>query len=58
MSERLQGTFRDRDKTLRGLKKRESGQDYIDGLVLNDNYLRPHGGLAEPCYELVCHGSA
>ena len=35
MSERLQGTFRDRDKTLRALKKRESGQTYVDGLVLH-----------------------
>ena len=26
LSERLQGTIRDRDKTLRGLKARESGQ--------------------------------
>ena len=45
LSERLQGTFRDHDKTLRSLKKRESGQTYIDGLVLNYNYFRPHGGL-------------
>ncbi len=45
LSERLQGTFRDRDKTLRGLKKRESGQTYIDGLVLHYNYFRPHEGL-------------
>lgn len=45
MSERLQGTFRDRDKTLRGLKERETGQDYIDGLVLHYNYFRPHQSL-------------
>lgn len=45
LSERLQGTFRDRDKTLRGLKKQDSGQAYIDGLVLNYNYFRPHIGL-------------
>ena len=45
LSERLQGTFRDRDKTLRSLKKRDSGQNYLDGLVLNYNYFRPHGGL-------------
>ena len=31
LSERLQGTFRDRDKTLRGMKHRESGQTYLDG---------------------------
>ena len=45
LSERLQGTLRDRDKTLRGLKKRDSGQTYLDGLVLNYNYFRPHQSL-------------
>ena len=45
MSERLQGTFRDRDKTLRGMQKRETGQEYLDGLVLHYNFFRPHGGL-------------
>jgi len=45
LSERLQGTVRDRDKTLRGLKTRESGQTYIDGLVTHYNYFRPHEGI-------------
>ena len=45
LSERLQGTLRDRDKTLRGLKSKESGQQYLDGLVLNYNYFRPHQAL-------------
>ena len=45
LSERLQGTFRDRDKTLRALKRRETGQSYIDGLVLHYNYFRPHQSL-------------
>ena len=45
LSERLQGTVRDRDKTLRALKKRESGQSYVDGLVLHYNYFRPHESL-------------
>ena len=45
MSERLQGTFRDRDKTLRGLKQRDSGQEYLDGLVVHYNYFRPHQSL-------------
>ena len=45
LSERLQGTFRDRDKTLRGLEGRETGQSYIDGLVLHYNYFRPHESL-------------
>ena len=42
LSERLQGTIRDRDKTLRGLKARETGQAYVDGLVTHYNYFRPH----------------
>ena len=45
LSERLQGTLRDRDRTLRGLKQRGSGQEYIDGLVVHYNYFRPHGAL-------------
>ncbi len=45
LSERLQGTFRDRDKTLRGLEGRDTGQAYIDGLVLHYNYFRPHESL-------------
>ena len=45
LSERLQGTFRDRDKTLRAMKKRDTGQTYIDGLVINYNYFRPHQAL-------------
>ena len=45
LSERLQGTVRDRDKTLRGLKHRDTGQNYLDGLVVHYNYFRPHGGL-------------
>ncbi len=47
MSERLQGTFRDRDKTLRGLDSRATGQAYIDGLVLHYNYFRPHQSLED-----------
>ena len=45
LSERLQGTFRDRDKTLRGLKRRDSGQEYLDGLTVHYNYFRPHQSL-------------
>ena len=45
LSERLQGTVRDRDKTLRGLKNQESGQTYVDGLAVHYNYFRPHGAL-------------
>ena len=47
LSERLQGTLRDRDKTLRGLKARETGQAYVDELVTHYNpvYFRPHESL-------------
>ena len=45
LSERLQGTFRDRDKMLRALKRRDTGQEYVDGLVLHYNYFRPHESL-------------
>ena len=45
LSERLQGTLRDRDKTLRGLKGRETGQAYVDGLVTHYNFFRPHESL-------------
>ena len=44
-SERLQGTFRQRTKTLRGLDSRESGQLYLDGWVLSYNLFREHEGL-------------
>ena len=47
LSERLQGTIRDRDKTLRGLKARDTGQAYVDGLVTHYNpvYFRSHESL-------------
>ena len=45
LSERLQGTFRDRVKTLRGLDTIESGQRYLDGWVITYNLFRDHEGL-------------
>ena len=44
-SERLQGTFRQRTKTLRGLDRRETGQTYLDGWTLDYNLFRKHEGL-------------
>ncbi len=44
-SERMQGTFRDRTKTLRGLEGRESGQRYLDGWVFHYNHFKEHHGL-------------
>ena len=45
LSERLQGTFRDRIKTLRGLDSRTTGQRYLDGWVLTYNLFRGHESL-------------
>ena len=45
LSERLQGTFRDRIKTLRGLDNIKSGQRYLDGWTLNYNLFRKHHSL-------------
>ena len=45
LSERLQGTFRARTKTLRGLDSRASGQAYLDGWVLSYNLFREHESL-------------
>ena len=45
LSERLQGSIRERDKVLRAMKSRESGQNYLDGWALDYNLFRPHMGL-------------
>ena len=45
LSERLQGTFRDRIKTLRGLDSIESGQRHLDGWVITYNLFRGHESL-------------
>ena len=44
-SERVQGTFRQRTKTLRGLENRETGQRYLDGWVVDYNLFRDHEAL-------------
>jgi transposase-like protein len=44
-SERLQGTFRQREKTLRGLDNIETGQRYLDGWVIDYNLFREHESL-------------
>ncbi len=46
-SERVQRTFRDRTKTLRGLDNRASGQRYLDGWVLHYNLFREHESLGD-----------
>ncbi len=44
LSERLQGTFRSRTKTLRGLETRRTGQRFLDGWVVTYNLFRDHEG--------------
>lgn len=44
LSERLQGTYRSRTKTLRGLDNKESGQRYLDGWTFTYNHFRDHEG--------------
>ena len=45
MSERVQGTYRDRIKTLRGLDNLDSGQRYLDGWTINYNLFKKHHSL-------------
>ena len=45
LSERLQGTYRQRTKTLRGLDSLVSGQRYLDGWTLTYNLFREHEGV-------------
>ena len=45
MSGRLQGTYRSRIKTLRGLDGLETGQRYLDGWTITYNHMRGHESL-------------
>ena len=45
LSERLQGDFRQRTKTMRGLQTRRTAQDYLDGWVIDHNLFRDHHTL-------------
>lgn len=45
LSERLQGTYRDREKTLRGMDSRETGQRYLNGFTLTYNFFREDESL-------------
>ncbi len=47
LSERMQGTIRERDKVLRSMKTRETGQNYLDGWAVDFNWFRPHMGVGE-----------
>ena len=45
LSERMQNTFRARDKTLRGMYTVESGQQFLDGFTFTYNHFRDHMSL-------------
>ena len=45
LSERLQGSFRQRTKTQRGLEMLRTGQDCLDGWVLDYNFFKKHESL-------------
>ncbi len=45
LSERLQGAFRQRIKTMRGMEKRLTAQEYVDGWVLDFNFMKKHEAL-------------
>ena len=47
LSERMQGSIRERDKVLRAMKSREAGQNYLDGWAIDYNLFRPHLGLRD-----------
>ena len=43
--ERLNGTYRSREKTLRGMDSIETGQKYLDGYRMTYNFFREHEGI-------------
>ncbi len=45
LSERLQGSFRQRIKTMRGMEKRLTAQEYVDGWVFDFNFMKKHESL-------------
>ena len=47
LSERLQGTIKERDKVLRGFKRASTAQDYLGGWKLDYNYFRPHHAIGK-----------
>lgn len=47
LSERLQGTIRQRAKVMRGLKRRDTAQLVMDGWALHYNLFRPHESIGD-----------
>jgi putative transposase len=47
LSERMQGTIRQRAKVMRGLKRRDTAQLVMDGWALHYNVFRPHESIGD-----------
>ena len=45
--ERLHGSIRDREKTMRGMQKKESAQKIIEAMRIHYNYCREHSTLGK-----------
>ncbi len=45
LAERLQGTLRSRTKTQRGLETELTGQDFVDGYIIDYNHFKKHESL-------------
>ena len=45
LSERMQGTIKERTKVMRGLEFKRTAETFIDGFTLYYNHLRPHSAL-------------
>jgi len=43
--ERLNGTFRERQKVFRGISTNKGADEYVDAMQVYYNYLRPHQGI-------------
>ena len=43
--ERLNGTFRERQKVMRGISTNQGADEYVDAMQVYYNYLRPHQGI-------------
>ena len=47
LSERLQGSIRERTKVSRGFYSQKTGQEYLEAWITDYNLLRPHMGLGD-----------
>ena len=47
LSERLQGTIKERTKVMRGLEFKRTAEVFVDGFALHYNHMKPHIGIRE-----------